>query len=321
MTLLLLDDDVERLADLPAAIGAVDEALRERARDDSAASPRLAFAADGEGVIVSAGAFPGLGTFGLRAYPVRVAGRVDVVSVWSSAPAALEAIVVGQAFNPLRVGAIGGVAIRLLAAPEAAVLAVIGAGPQARMQAHAACAVRPIASVRVFRRDAAGRATAARAWERELGVEVRAAESPEDAVRGADVVVTATVATEPVVSADWLEPHALVSVLGPTGSGASEVGLDLFDRAELIVSDFPEQYELDGFMLRGTRHESRVLDLARALVQPPERAAGIAVFLSNGLSGIEVPVAHELARRAAARGLGVELASDEQAGEARRGGL
>jgi ornithine cyclodeaminase/alanine dehydrogenase-like protein (mu-crystallin family) len=193
VALLLLDDDVERLVDLAAAIGAVEDALRERARGAAAVSSRLAVAPDGaDGVIISAGSWPGLGAYGLRAYPARGDERVDVVSVWSVEPAELEALVVGRAFNPLRVGAIGGVAMRLLARPDASALAVIGAGPQARMQAHAACAVRKIERISVFRRDPAGRAAAAVAWQSELGVEVRAARDAQEAVRGADVVVTDT---------------------------------------------------------------------------------------------------------------------------------
>jgi ornithine cyclodeaminase/alanine dehydrogenase-like protein (mu-crystallin family) len=304
---LLLDDaDVLRLLDMRAAIGAVEDALRERGRGRAAASPRLSFAAGGDGVVVSAGVYPGLGAYGLRAYPVRIAGRIDVLSIWDAERSTLEAVVVGRELNPLRVGAIGGVVIHLLAVPEAAVVGVIGAGPQARMQVHAACAVRPVREVRVYRRDAAARELAAATWTRELGVEVRPTEDAEAAVRGADVVVTATVAAEPVLAADWLEPHALVNVLGPTGSSASEVPLALFERAALLVSDFPEQYERDDFLLHGTAHAARIVDLAELLVEPA-RPNGVAVFLSNGLSGTEVGVGRELARRAAAQGVGIEL--------------
>jgi ornithine cyclodeaminase len=308
LTLLLRDDDVEQLLDLPASIAAVEEALRERARGAAASGARIVVASDGEGVVVSPGAFPGLGIVGLRAYPVRIDGRIDVVSMWSTEPPSLEALIVGSLFSPLRVGAIGGVAMQLLAEPKSSVLAVIGAGPQARMQAHAACAVLPIEEIRVFRRDAEGRAEAARAWGLELGVKVVSTQTAEEAVRDADVVVTATVADAPVLEAGWVEPQALVSVLGPTGTGASEVGLDLFGRAAFLVSDFPEQYLLDDdFMLHGTPHDSRIADLAQLVVEGRSRADGIAVFLSNGLTGAEIPVARELVRRAAGQGLGLEL--------------
>ena len=307
MTLLLLDDEVEQLADIGAAISAVEEALRERARGAAASGERVTVATGGEGVIVSPGAFPGLGSFGLRAYPLRAAGRIDVVLVWATEPPSLEAVLLGSAFGPLRVGAIGGVAMRLLARPDSSVLAVIGAGPQARMQAHAACAVLPIETVRLYRRDTRARAEAAHLWEREVGVPVVAAETVDEAVAGADVVVTATISESPVLDAHRLEPHALVSVLGPTGATSSEVGLDLFERAALVVSDFPEHYRHEDFLLHETVHEARILDLARVLVERPELPEGIAVFLSNGLTGTEVPVARELAGRAAARGLGLEL--------------
>jgi hypothetical protein len=101
-----------------------------------------------------------------------------------------------------------------------------------------------------------------------------------------------------------------VSVLGPTASEASEVGLDLFERAALVVSDFPEQHELDSFLLRGTPYESGIRDLAGLLVADTAPPPGITVFLSNGLTGTEVPVARDLARRAAERGLGLEVRAE-----------
>jgi ornithine cyclodeaminase len=170
--------------------------------------------------------------------------------------------------------------------------------------------VRPVAEIRVFRRDAAGRTEAAARWERELGVPVRAAPDAEEAVRGAGIVVTATVASDPVIRADWLEPDALVNVLGHTRPDASEVALDLFERASILVSDFPEQYARDPFLLHGTEHVARIGDLAALLAGGGDRPAGIAVFLSNGLSGTEVAVARELARRARASGLGLGLRAE-----------
>jgi len=314
VALLLLDRDVERLEDVTAAMGAVEDALRDRARGAAAVSPRLSVAApDGDGVVVSAGSYSGVGAYGLRAYPVRPGDRIDVVAVWGVEPPGLEAIVAGRVFGPLRVGAIGAVAMGLLAPPDAGVVAVIGAGPQARMQAHAACVVRDVREIRVYRRDPAGRARAAAAWSQELGVEVRAVGDAEEAVRGADIVVTATVAVEPVIRAGWLEPQALVSVLGPTAAGAAEVGLDVFERAALVVSDFPEQYERQSFLLSGTPHAARVVDLAGLLAEGTTRPAGLVVFLSNGLSGTEVAVARELARRASGLGVGLELDLDLRA--------
>jgi ornithine cyclodeaminase len=308
VALLLLDRDVERLEDVAAAMGAVEVALRDRARGVAVVSPRLSVAPpDGDGVVVSAGSYAGVGAYGLRAYPVRADDRIDVVAVWNAEPPMLEAIVAGRVLGPLRVGAIGAVAMRLLAPPDASVVAVIGAGPQARMQAHAVCAVRDVREIRVFRRDPEGRTRAAAAWSRELAVAVRATRDAEEAVRGADVVVTATVAIEPVIHAGWLKPTALVSVLGRTATDGSEVGLDLFEQAALVVSDFPEQYERQSFLLSGTPHAAGILDLAELLVEGVTRPPGLAVFLSNGLSGTEVAVARELARRAAGLGLGLEL--------------
>ena len=85
--------------------------------------------------------------------------------------------------------------------------------------------------------------------------------------------------------------------------------MDLIERADVLTSDFPEQYgQEEEFILHGTRHLVRVQDLAAlaASGSAPGREQ-ISVFLSHGLAGTEVAVARALARRAAALGVGIEV--------------
>jgi ornithine cyclodeaminase len=134
------------------------------------------------------------------------------------------ALMDGTYITATRTAAGSALATRLLAREDTHVLAILGAGVQARTHADALRRVRHFNEVRVASRDAAR----AQQLADELGAEV--AGSWEDAVRGADVVAATTHATEPVVLRDWLAPGAHVNSVGANPAGRGEV-----DRA--IVRD------------------------------------------------------------------------------------
>lgn len=95
-------------------------------------------------------------------------------------------------------------AIDHLARDDARTLGVLGTGPQARMGARVACAVREFDSVRVFSPTRDHRETFAERMPERLGVSVEAHESAEPVVREADVCYVATDARSPVFEADWV---------------------------------------------------------------------------------------------------------------------
>src|ERR1700730_377107 len=109
--------------------------------------------------------------------------------------ALIEADYMGQ----LRTGAASGVATKYLARRDARVAAIIGTGGQAKTQLEAVAVVRRLESVRVFGRDVERRETFCREMTERIGVPVRPAASAAEAARGADIVCTATTATQPVV--------------------------------------------------------------------------------------------------------------------------
>src|SRR5437899_2557632 len=110
--------------------------------------------------------------------------------------AQIEANWLGQ----IRTGAASGYATDVLAAPGAATLGIIGSGFQARSQLDAIREVRQLREVRVWSRSEEKR----RRFADETGA--RAVSSAEEAVRGADIVVTATSAGKPVIEASWIVP-------------------------------------------------------------------------------------------------------------------
>jgi len=117
--------------------------------------------------------------------------------------------------SAMRTGAVTGVGAKYMARPDSETVAMIGAGVQARTQLEALQVALPgLKDVRVFdvNRETA-QIYSAEMGER-LGMEVHAVDSAELAVRGADVVVTVTVADEPIVKDAWIKPGSFFSAVG-----------------------------------------------------------------------------------------------------------
>ncbi len=303
---VLLDGDVQRVLSMADAVATMRRVLAARAAGELVSPPRDGFRAGEVGLRWTPGALPGW--LGLRLYLTGVAGEDQVTALWRR-DGSLEAIAVGSWLGQLRTGALGGVAMDLLARPDARVLGLIGFGAQAWMQLAAAQVVRPLERVLVYRRDAAQLAADAARAATVFGLPVEPAPSAEAVARAADILVTATRAEKPVLLADWLAPGVHVNALGPKSRNAHEMGLDVFGRAALVASDVPEQYRREpDFLLHGTPHLDRIKDLATASaagrLQNPE---AVSLFLSHGLPGSEVALLAAAAEAAADAGVGTVL--------------
>jgi len=137
----------------------------------------------------------------------------------------------------MRTGAASGVGARLMARSDATVMALFGAGVQAEWQIRAVLAARPIREVRVYSRTPAPREAFAAAMDAQVPATVRAVDSPEEAVHGADIVCCVTPSQTPVFDAAWLEPGAHVNAIGSFRMGMVEVPPEAFGRAALVAVD------------------------------------------------------------------------------------
>jgi ornithine cyclodeaminase len=170
--------------------------------------------------------------------PDRGLPTIQGVVTWFDAATGEPAVQLdGPTVTAMRTGAASGVGARLMARPDAAVMALIGAGVQAEWQIRAVIAARPITEVRVFSRTPAPREAFAAAMDSALPVTVRAVASPEAATRGADIVCCVTPSMTPVFEADWLEPGAHVNAIGSFRMGMVEVPPEAFGRAALVAVD------------------------------------------------------------------------------------
>lgn len=196
----------------------------------------------------------------------------------------------GPTVTALRTGAASGVGARLMARPDATVMALIGAGVQAEAQIRAVLAARPIADVRVYARTRRPREAFAAAMDGVLPVSVRAVDSAEEAVRGADIVCCVTPSETPVFEAAWLEPGAHVNAIGAFRLGMVEVPPAAFGRAALVAVDSRaaashEAGDLAAAVAAGTIVEADIVEIGAVATDWAQTRdpAAITIFKSVGL--------------------------------------
>jgi ornithine cyclodeaminase/alanine dehydrogenase-like protein (mu-crystallin family) len=186
------------------------------------------------------------------------------------------AVLDGTVITELRTAAVSAVAAKRLARVDAKVLGVLGSGVQARAHIEALRAVRRFDDIRIWSRAPANAATLAKAVG---GV----ATSAEEAARGADVIVTATGAGEPVLRGAWVGAGACVLAVGAVGAGRREVDTDVMTRATVVVdSRAAARVEAGDILLAGVEVDAELGDVLANTVVLPERHH--TVFKSLGLA-------------------------------------
>lgn len=136
-----------------------------------------------------------------------------------------------------RTGAPSGLATRLLARENARSIAVIGSSGIAHGGLVMANLARPnVETVRVFSPTPANRERFAREMTRVLGKEVRAVSSPEEAVEGADIIITATSADRPVVPDSAIAPGTHINIMA-----RNEIEMNTLKRSKLVLNSLESQ--------------------------------------------------------------------------------
>jgi len=265
------------------------------------------------------GGLDAVGVKVVAAFPADFGSEYDthqgVVLFFETGRGLLRAIVDATSITAIRTAAVSGLATDLLARPDAADLAVIGAGTQAHTHLQAMLAVRPVRRVRVYSVPAESAAEFARRETRLTGLPVEAVATAEEAVAGADLVCTTTTAHEPVVRGPWISPGAHVNAVGAYTPTTRELDSDLVagarlyaDRRESLTSEAGE------FLI--PRAEGRfgdehiVGELGEVLTgKAPGRASPdeVTLFKSLGIAIEDLAAAHRVHEICEERGLGVWL--------------
>jgi len=143
----------------------------------------------------------------------------------------LLAVMNASAITAIRTGAVSGVATRLLAREDAGDLAIIGAGVQGRSHLAAMAVVRPIRRVRVADKSPGAAQQFADEMSARYAFPIEAVDNNEDAVQGAEIIVTATSTQDPVLKRDWIAGGAHLNVVGACFPHCREV-----DTATMVAS-------------------------------------------------------------------------------------
>jgi len=209
--------DVEQALDPDALVEALADAFAALSGGRASMPPRTGVEVPGHGSVLLMGAHAhGAATATVKLvslFPGHDPAHQAAIVVFDARTGTPVALMDGDAITAARTAAGSRLATRLLARPDAAVLAVVGTGVQGEAHVLALERERDWAEVRIAGR----RPEAARALAERLGV--AAAESIQAAVRGAGVVCVATPATEPVLRREWLAPGAHVNSVGYTTAG------------------------------------------------------------------------------------------------------
>ena len=189
----------------------------------------------------------------------------------------------GRLITEIRTAAVSAVATQHLASPDASVLAIIGSGVQAHSHLEALRLVRNFREVRVWspRRAAA--------FAKEHGV--RAASSAEEAVRGADVVVTATTSPTPVLSGGWLSPGAHINAVGAPRPDWRELDDEVLGRSLVYVDSREGALEESGDVIAAGEIFAEIGEVVSGARPGRQSAEEITLFKSLGLAVEDVATA------------------------------
>jgi len=203
------------------------------------------------------------------------------------------AVMDGRLITEMRTAAVSAAATKLLASPHARVLAVLGSGVQAHSHVEALRLVRDFAEVRVWSRTP----THARRFAEEVGAQP--AGSAEEAVRGADVIVTATSAQTPILRGAWLKPGAHVNAVGAPRPDWRELDDEVMRQVLFVDSRAGAAQESGDVILSGAKVYAEIGEALAGKV--PARAEETTVFKSLGMAVEDITAATLVYRLASRR--------------------
>jgi ornithine cyclodeaminase/alanine dehydrogenase-like protein (mu-crystallin family) len=239
MPLLLSRNELKPLLDLEKAIELIEEAHRQQIKGQIVPhAPYHIPVGDNKGLRVVSGAALAARRVGVRLGPNSGLGGGDkMYALLFDAGTGDLLSFMGFPFGTLRTAAVVAIAAKHMARDDARRLGLFGVGRNAFGILKGLLTVRPIREIVVSSRDPERRKKFCEEGERLLGVNVRGVDKPEQAVRGMDVVLTATNSLTPLFPEEWVESGTHVSSMGkPT-----ELGRGLHLKAQRIVVGSQEQ--------------------------------------------------------------------------------
>ena len=309
---LLREEEVRSLVTMADALNAVELAFMEQGHGTAINEPRHRVHQPAGTLQLMGGALTQRGYWGFKAYTATRHGTRFTVNLYDVHNGALLALIEADLLGQLRTGAASGIATKHLARVDAGILALFGSGYQAETQLEAIAAVQPLRQVRVYSRSAERRTGFVERMSRRLNLDIRAANTPREAVDGADMITTITTSTDPVFDGNDLAPGTHINAAGANSSIRAELDATAIRRAYHIFTDDVEQARIEsGNLIRA--YERNVLNWSQ--VRPlADVIAGtcagrtssdeITLFESHGIALWDIALAADVYERAQAHNAG-----------------
>ncbi len=316
MALWLTEQDVRALLSLPELISAMESALAAFSAGQVDHPVRTAIEVRDRTFFASMPAYDAahsvLGAKLVTVFPENAVRGLHThqaaISLFDADTGELAAVMDGRYITELRTAAASAVSVRHLARPDAATLAILGSGVQARSHLAALPLVREFREIRAWSPTAAHLREFAQA-------PVRAMASPQEAVHGADVVLIATSSVTPAIVSEWVSDGAHVIAIGACRPSQREIDPALIARAALFTDSRAAILKESGDVIQSIRESLFAEDHVRAELgevingaKTGRRSANeVTLFKSLGLAIEDVTAADLAYRRARALGRGVEI--------------
>jgi ornithine cyclodeaminase len=192
---------------------------------------------------------PGLESFAIKISPgffdnvkLGLPSLNGLMVLFSANTGFVEALLLDNGYlTVVRTAAAGAMAAKHLARADATTAAILGGGEQGRLQLEALTLVRPIERARIWARRPEQAAQSAAETSAKLGIDVTAAAAAREAVKGADIIVTTTPSTDPILMADWLEAGQHITAMGSDSDHKNELEPACLAKADLYVCDRQSQ--------------------------------------------------------------------------------
>lgn len=315
----LSEEQIRPLLTMEQAIEQVEHAFAARAAGRAFDIPRQRTRMPGAHLHILQGASLDLNLAGFKAYYVLPHNHTSLIQLINRETGSLEAILEAHWVGQMRTGAATAVAARHLAREDSGVVGMFGSGRQAVTQLEAICKVRDIREVKVYSRNPERLAKFCETMSPKVGVPVRPAASPQETVKGSDILITVTRGAGPVFDGRWLEPGQFIAAAGVNAIDRRELDTETIQRADLVVVDSREVARLEsGDLLpaveAGLLYWENIADMSDIVSRRREGRtlpSQIILFESHGMALQDIYCGAFILEAARARGIGAALPMDK----------
>jgi alanine dehydrogenase len=318
MILYLKESDAARLLTMHDAIRLVEDAARALGEGRATNTPRQRPRTDTTMMHVLAAGYTGADVLGLKAYTAGKRGTAFYYLLFG-ADGQLLALLEANTLGAIRTGAASAVATRYMSREESTSVGIIGTGHQARTQLEAITHVRNVSSVRAWSRTRERLDPFVREMSEKLGLKIATASTAREAVEGADIVITMTTSTDPVLQGAWISPGAHLNVAGSNHGHRREVDAEAVARSGIVAVEDLAQAKVEAGDLKLAIDEGKfswdravlVGDVVAGKTPGRHDPKEITMFKSLGIGLWDAVVARHIYDRARAEHAGVELPVEE----------